>query len=466
MDAAYDISKFLVNTKFDDLPTEAIHVIKKDTLDILANALGGSSDQGVKAIYDLVREWGGKPESSIIGYGTKVPSPNAALVNSTMAFTLDYDDVHERGHFHAGVSTIPSAFAISGMKEGVTGKEFIAAICLAIELGCRLGIASKRAKPGYIMGGWDYASLHGCFTSAAVAGRLLNLDEPKMHNALGLAYHQAAGSGQSAIDAADTKKLGPGFGARAGITSALMAQRGITGAKAIFDESEISFCHLYHSGCDKDVLIRDLGKTFEMLDMSFKPYPSCRLGHAHIDAVLRLVQEHDIEAEEVQEIIPSTCQFVNVQLCAPLEAKKKPGNRTVAQFSLPWVVACAVVRRKVGIHEFTEDALKDRILLDMAAKVNPILDPLLPDEFAFTPLRIKTKRGTFESMTDYGYGSVQNPMTFEAIEEKFMDCASISVKPILKGNLAKVIQMIRNLEEVKDINEIISLLTPFPPHPQ
>jgi 2-methylcitrate dehydratase PrpD len=458
MDAAYEISRFLVNTKFDDLPAEAIHVVKKDILDILANALGGSSDQGVKAIYDLVTEWGGKPESSIIGYGTKVPSPNAALVNSTMAFTLDYDDVHERGRFHAGVSVIPAAFAISGMKASVSGKEFIVAICLAIELGCRLGIASKRAKPGFIMGGWDYASLHGCFSSATVAGRLLNLDELKMHNAMGLAYHQAAGNGQSAIDAADTKKLGAGFGARAGITSALMAQRGITGAKAIFDESEISLCHLYHSGCNKDILVRNLGKSFEMLDMSFKPYPSCRLGHMHIDAVLRLVQEHDIQAEEVEEIIPSTCQFVNVQLCIPLEDKKKPNNRTAAQFSLPWVIACAVVRRKVGIHEFTEDALNDRNILEVASRVNPTLDPFLPDELAFTPLRIKTKRGTFETKTNFGYGSVQNPMTFEAIEEKLLDCASISVKPVPKGNLAKVVQMVRSLEEVRNVNEIINLL--------
>jgi len=458
MDAAYEISEFLVNAKFDDLPIEAIHVIKKDILDILANALGGSRDPAIREIHDLVREWGGKPESSIIGYGTKVPSLNAALVNSTMAFTLDYDDIHERGHLHAGVSVTPSAFAISETKESVSGKEFLTAIGLATEFGCRLGIASKRAKPGFIMGGWDYASLHGCFTSAAVAGRLLDLDERKMHNALGIAYHQAAGNGQSALDEADTKKLGAGFASRAGITSALMAQRGITGAKAIFNESEISFCQLYHSGCNKDVLIRNLGKSFEMLDISFKPYPSCRLGHMHIDAVLRLVKEHNIQAEEVEEIIPSTCQFVNVQLCKPIEVKRKPCNMTAAQFSLPWVIACAVARRKVGIHEFTEDALKDRVILDVASKVNPILDPHLPDEFAFTPVRIKTKRGTFETKTNYGYGSVQNPMTFEAIEEKFMDCASISLKPLLKGNLAKVIQMVRNLEEVKNVNEIINLL--------
>jgi 2-methylcitrate dehydratase PrpD len=178
----------------------------------------------------------------------------------------------------------------------------------------------------------------------------------------------------------------------------------------------------------------------------------------HIDAVLRLVKEHNIQAEEVEEIIPSTCQFVNVQLCKPIEVKRKPCNMTAAQFSLPWVIACAVVRRKVGIREFTEDALNDGNILDVASKVNPTLDPLLPDEFAFTPLRIKTKRGTFETKTDYGYGSIQNPMTFEAIEEKFMECALFSVKPLVKVNLVKLIQMVRNLEEVKNVKEIIKFL--------
>jgi 2-methylcitrate dehydratase PrpD len=458
MDAAYEISKFITHSKFEDLPEEAIHVAKKEVLDTLANMLGGSHDKGVKVLHDLVRDWRGREESTIIGYGTRVPAADAAFVNSTMAFTLDYDDVHERGRLHAEVVVVPTGFAISELKQDVSGKEFITALCLAVEFGCRLGIASKRAKPGFIMGGWDYAALHGFFTGAAVAGRLLNLDEQKMHHALGIAYHQAAGNGQSALDEADTKKMGAGFASRGGITSVLLAHRGMTGAKAIFDESDESLCNLYHSGCNKKALIEKLGQKFEMLDMSFKPYPCCRLGHSHIDAVLRWVEGNKIEVEEVEEIIPTACQVVYGQLCTPLEAKTKPGNVTAAQFSLPWMIACGVVRKKVGISEFMGDALRDRSLLEMAAKVHPILDPSLPDELTFTTVKIKTKRGTFEVNTNDAYGSPQNPMTFDAIEEKFMDGSALSIKPISMDNQKKIVWIVKNLEEVKNVGEIIKLL--------
>jgi 2-methylcitrate dehydratase PrpD len=459
MDAAYKISEFLVNTKFDDLPSDVVEVVKKDILDTLGNALGGSSDSTIEAVHELVKEWGGKTESSIIAFGTKTTSFNAAFVNSTMAFALDLDDTHERGRLHAGVATVPTALAIAEMKGGVTGKEFITALCVAIEVACRLGIASERRTPGHIMGGWDYASLHGAFSSAAVAGKLLGLDEQQMHNALGIAYHQVAGNALSAIDEADSKKLGPGFAARSGIMSAIMAAHGITGAKQIFDESEIGLCHLYHAGCNRDALLAGLGTKFEMYDMGFKPYPSCRLGHRHIDAVLKLVKEHNIQSDEIEEITPSVCQFVHTQLCTPIAAKVKPANKTAAQFSLHWVLSAAAVRRRIGIRELNIEALKDHDLLDMAAQVKPILDSALPDENAFASVKIKTKKGTFETKTSPPYGSIENPMIFEDIESKFFDCSSFALYPIPLERLKNVVSIVRNLETIKDVKEIISLLS-------
>ncbi|MFC1901971.1 MmgE/PrpD family protein [Chloroflexota bacterium] len=457
MDAAYELSNFIVNTRFADLPQEAIDVAKKEVLDVLAIALGGSRDKAVRELYGLVKEWGGREESTVIALGGRVPSPNAALVNSTMSNVLDYDDTHERGHLHAGIVVVPSAFAVSEAKGAVSGRDFIEAICVAVELGCRLGMATQLARPIF-MGGWCNASLFGYFTSAAVAGKILNLDEQKMHNALGIAYAQASGNTQANEDGADSKRIGRGFAARGGITSALMAQRGITGAKNIFDESERSFYNLYHAGCNRDTLLKDLGKKFEMSDMSFKPYPCCRLNHCFIDAITKLVKDNKIEAEEVEEIVPFTCKPVYEELCLPVQIKTKPKSMLNAQFSLRWTIACGVVRKRVGVSEFTEEALKDRTLLNMAAKVNPVLDSSLPDELAFTKIKVRTKRGIFEINTDYTLGSVQNPMNFEDIEKKFIDCAAFSARPIRKERLTQVTHMVKNLEDVKNIEEIIYLL--------
>lgn len=156
MDAAYEISRFLTFSKFEDLPDSVIDLAKKEVLDTLANMVGGSHDEGARILHNLVTEWGGREESTIIGYRTRVPAPHAALVNGTMAFALEYDDVHEKGRLHAGIVVVPTALAVSELKQGVTGKESITALCAAVEFGSRLGMASKRAKPGFVMGGWDY----------------------------------------------------------------------------------------------------------------------------------------------------------------------------------------------------------------------------------------------------------------------------------------------------------------------
>src|SRR4030067_2960194 len=156
----------------------------------------------------------------------KLPSPHAALVNGTMSNALDYDDTHERAHLHAGVVVVPPAMALSEARGGIGGKEFITAVCVAVELGCRLGVSVRPAKPLF-MGGWSFGPLLGHFTAAAAAAKLLHLDEEKVHHALGIAYHQASGNAQAMRDKAASKKIGPGFACRDGIISALMAQKGI-----------------------------------------------------------------------------------------------------------------------------------------------------------------------------------------------------------------------------------------------
>ena len=130
-----------------------------------------------------------------------------------------------------------------------------------------------------------------------------------------------------------------------------------------------------------------------------------------------------------------------------------------AQFSLPWTMACAFVRKKVGISEFMEESLNAPELLQMAVKINPVLDSSLPDEIVPTVVKIKTKRESFEINVDYAYGSIQNPMSFEDLERKLIDCASLSVANISQERLMSVIQMLRDIEKVKNVGEIVRIIS-------
>lgn len=458
-DAAYEFSKFIVKIDFEDLSPETIEVAKKSVLDTLAAALGGSGAYGIQGLCEIVEWWGGRQESTIISFGIKVPCPNAAFVNSAMAHALDLDDTFMPGFIHPSSVVVPSAFAISESRGGIDGKKFIASICVAIELGCRIGSATQYRRldvpGGGNMGGWDNTSIIGFFEAASL-GKLLDLDQERIHNALGIAYMQASGNTQCLRDGTLTKRMGPGFASKGGIISAFMAERGITGAKRIFESEEAGYYVLYHEGYDREILLGNLGREFMMEGMAIKPHTSCKLTHAAIDAALNLVNENDLKANDVQEITAFVSPRAKI-VCEPEEFRKKPVTIVDAQFSIPWVIACAVVRRRVQKTEFTNEAIHDPDLLAMAAKVKTIIDPSItsPDH---AKVGIKTQKAEFETKILDPYGTPGNPMSYEDISRKFIECASDSIKPTPEQNMKTVIEMVNNLEEVKDVAEIIGLL--------
>src|SRR5512141_1769672 len=125
MDAAYSFARNFVNTKYENLPPEVVDATKKEILDLLGVALGGADQPGATHVCALVKEWGGKEESSIIGSRQRVPAPNAAQANATMAHALDFDDVHEAAVMHPGIASIPVVLAVGEAVGGLSGSELI-----------------------------------------------------------------------------------------------------------------------------------------------------------------------------------------------------------------------------------------------------------------------------------------------------------------------------------------------------
>lgn len=458
MQATNRLVDFIVGLRFEELDTETVQSVKKQVLDTLATMLGGGNSEGIRELYELVKDWGGRKESGVINFGGRFPAPNAALVNAAMAHALDYDDTYEEARLHCAVVAVPSALAVAQSHRGLTGTDLITAIAAGVDIECRLGMAAKLTRPHVLEGGWHFTSLFGYFSAAAIAGKLLGFDREKMINALGIAYHQAAGNLQCIVDGALTKRIGAGLAARGGITAAIMADKGITGARDIID-GEVGIFNLYHAGYDEELLIGNLGKKFSSAGTSFKPYPCCRIIHPYLDGLFKLVMENDIKPDEVIEIIPVTSNASQL-LCEPFEIRTEPRNIVDSQFSLPWALACAVVRRKAGLDEYTNESIKDQTLMAMARKVRPHYDASLPNslEMPFI-VRIKTRKGDFE-LTTIGHilGSSENSLTLDFITDKFRDCAVHAVKPLSNKNIEKVVDCARNLEKVNDIEPIMRLL--------
>jgi 2-methylcitrate dehydratase PrpD len=456
MDAAYLFARNFVNTKYDNLPFEVVEATKKEVLDLLGVALGGVNQPGATHVCALVKEWGGKEESSIIGSKQKVPSPNAAQANATMAHTLDFDDVHEAAVMHPGIASIPVVMAVGEAQGNLSGKEFIASTALGVDMMCRLALATTPGKSPIELG-WHLTTLFGFMGSAATAARVMHLNEEQIVDAIGIGYHQSCGNGQCVKDGALTKRLGPGFAVKGGITAALMAKAGVTGAKNSL-EGEWGLYKQYMDGdYSPEILTADLGKRFEGVNVAIKPYPCCRGIHPAIDAALALSMEENIRSKDIKEIILSVTDAHMKLLCHPLDAKRSPRSPVDAQFSIPWGVASAIVGRCVGLDDFTESAIKNRDVLELTQKMRVEVDNTLHKQGP-EPTRVKviTNDGiAFEKVVENPLGSLEKPMSFEDCARKFTDCA----KSLDANKIDRIIELVGQLEKLDDVQEIIGLLT-------
>jgi len=456
MDAAYLFAKNFVNTKYEDLAPEVVEATKKEILDLLGVALGGIAQPGATHVCALIKEWGGKEESSLIGSRQKVPAPNAAQANATMAHALDFDDVHEAAVMHPGIASIPVAMAVAEASGNLSGRELITSTALGVDMMCRLALATTPGKSPVELG-WHLTSLFGFMGAAATAARIMGLGEDRIVDAIGIGYHQCGGNGQCVKDGVLTKRLGPGFAVKGGITAAYMAKAGVTGARNAL-EGEWGFYRQYiHGDYSREILTADLGKRFEGVNVAIKPYPCCRGIHPAIDAALALAAEEDIRPADIREIVLSVTDAHLSLLCQPLDSKRSPRSPVDAQFSIPWGVASAIVGRRVGLDDFTEEAIRNADVLQVTRKMRVEVDNTLhkpgPEP---TRVQVITHEGkAFARVVEHPLGSLERPMSFEDCARKFADCA----KGLDSRRIEKIIERVGRLERLDDIREMIGLLT-------
>ena len=459
MDASQLFVKNFLDVSYEDLPAKAVEETKKQVLDYIGVAIGGYGQAGAKEVRELAIDWGGAPQATIFSCGAKVPAPNAAQANATMVHSLDFDDVHEAAIMHPGVVTISTALALAEYTGGLSGKSFIQAVAVGGDMISRMGLA---ARPGDNIHkyGWHLTTLNGFMTSAAVAAKIMGLGEDKMTNAVGIGYHQSAGNGQAVKDGVLTKRLGPGFAVRGGIQAAMLAERGVTGAKNSMEGVQ-GFYYVYHGNCySRDLLVGELGRRFESENISIKPYPSCRGTHPTIDATLSLVTENDIPADKVESIKIWAGRGTLDLLALPLEVKAKPRNYVDSQFSLVWGCATAIAKKRVTLSSFTETAIRDQDVLDTAAKISVEYDPKF-DTGGLEPMYIEItmKDGTvFKKLMETATGSPEKPATFDEVVSKYYGCIDFSERPMPKENAKKVIDTVKDLEKLGDIRDLINLL--------
>jgi 2-methylcitrate dehydratase PrpD len=451
-----DLAKNIVNTTFDAFDKETIEQAKKRLIDIVGCLIGGANGGGCAEMRALIKEWGGKEQATILIHGGKAPAGNAAMLNSIMARSFDYGVITpyigERPIWaHIAETNIPTAITAAEWQHR-NGKELITAMILGDDLTTRVAAASTRA----ISQGWDTPGTVNKFGAAAIAGKLMGLNERQIINSFGIVLNQLAGSFHPIQEAAHCFKLAQGLASRDGIIAAELAAKGWTGGSDPL-LGKFGYFALYCKEHDPSWLTNKLGKEFYG-DCTFKPYPSCRFIHSTIDCALKLSQNQDITPKDIAGI---TIDVAPMHYDSPLNRPFEPGGflQGKAIFSLQYHAANALIRKCVKPEHLTNEFILDTEVAALARKVN-VTGNTPPDRIEASEVTVRMNDGReFHADVECARGNaLKKPLSKAEIVEKYKGNAAFS-KTISVKNADKVLEMIENMENVTDIGKLIKLLT-------
>ena len=456
-----DIAKFVVETRFEDLPGDVVHEAKRSFLDAIGCAIAGIATEKGKISVALARRLGGPSESSIIGIGNKVSCCNAAFANGELINALDYDALP-----HVQPFVIPPGVGRSGECEGLREEldpchRIGRGNCKKALLALRGTMMQKLMKDLETPAVWGNGH-HCIFGATAGAGKILKLDRQKMTHALGIAGYLAPVPSCGKWDRTAPKpiiKYAPiGWMCSSAVNAVLIADMGYTGDPTVFD-GDYGFWRFYScESWNPDLVMDQLGKKWLFTDILYKFYPCCSFFATQLDCFRGIIDKNNLMPEDIES--------VNV-LSAPFFASPNPmevTNQVDAQFSPPYVIAVAAHRIKIGREWQDFDTIRDKNILEFMKKVKFQVHPGVADAkrkdprswLAKVEVAAKGKIFTEERMYAKGTNGTDFKATDEELVEKFRGNAS---GLLTQDKIDRVIKSLLALEQVENISEIAEQFT-------
>lgn len=439
---ARQISEYSVKLNFTDLPEEVVHEVKRYMYDSIGCAYGGYHTRDVHIIRDIYMDMGGKGESTVLGFGDKLPAVNTTLINSLMIRALDFNDIYWKDDPSHPSDIIPAAWSI-GELVNANMKAVIVAIVLAYEFEQRLCLF---AKPGVRERKWHHATLTQ-FVSPIVAGKLLGLSVDQMVNAIGISgCHNHTIGCPTAGKLTMMKNTVDPMAVQSGVFAALLAYKGYSGTEKVFEGKE-GFMDAYIGWNAKDeslkptemegrdglsswswnldALVEGLGESFKIMECGMKAFPTEALTHTHLSCLLNAMIGNNLDYTEIKEV-KVTC-FAQAYDILFDPTKYRPESRETADHSLPYCLAAAMVDKKITTESFSDKKLNDPRIFEVIDKIKG--EPSQEFEKMFpakqpSKVVVTTNDGKkFEEYLEYPKGDPREPMTMDDLENKFNSLA-------------------------------------------
>ncbi|GAA1765857.1 MmgE/PrpD family protein [Nocardioides hankookensis] len=348
MTVASDLAAWGLALRGDELPDEVVVAARRHLLDGLGTAIAAARRGAAEPALSVACGLGGPPEATLIGRGTKVSAPAAALATGTLVHALDFDDTHAGGLVHATAVVLPAVLAV-GEEVGATPEEALLAAVVGFETVCRIAGAAPHA---FHQRGLHATMACGVFASALVAARLMRLDLATTVDALGIAGSSAGGLLEFLATGSSTKQLHPGLASHAGILAARLAAAGADGPDSVLEGGRGLYAALADGHADPALVTADLGVRWETTQITLKPYPACQLMHAALDAARQVLPLDPAAITDIAvEVHPDSAAIV----CTP--DKVDPRTAYDAKFSLPWSLAALLTDGEVTVDTYASASL-------------------------------------------------------------------------------------------------------------
>ena len=434
------LAEYVATAAPEQLPQDVRKEAARTFLNWLGCAIGGCRHDAVEAALAALLPFSGPGTASILGRGERVDPLHASLINGISSHVFDFDDTHLRTVIHPA-GPLASALLAYAQHVPVSGPDFINALVLGAEVSCRVGNA---VFPEHYDVGWHITGSTGALGAAAAVGKLLGLDAERMSWALGIAASQPVGLREQF--GSMTKSFHPGRAAQNGMTAALMAAKGYTASEQSL-EAKRGWLNVLSTRHDSREITEGLGRSYEILANTYKPFACGIVLHPSIDACIQLHKQGGFEIADIREVGLRVHPLV-----LELTGKTKPRDGLEGKFSVYHAASVALVEGDGGENQFSDRAVTDPQIISLRQKVNAVIDPnLAPDATHLTVTLADGRK--LECDVPHAIGSLARPMMDHDLEHKFTGLAGEHLKPEAIEHLLSLCWQIETLDDVSKIAE-------------
>ena len=449
------IAQFISQIRYEDIPADVIARIKLLILDSFGCALYGSDLEWSRILRATLGQIDTTKACRVWGTPEFLSAPHAALVNGTLIQSFELDDVHRQGVLHVGAVTLPPLLAVTELRPGLSGRDFLAAAVAGYEIGPRVG---KCMGPQHIGQGWHSGATVGVFSAAAGAARALSLSADQAVHALGIAGTQSAGL-MAAQYGAMVKRMHAGRAAQSGLYGALLAESGFTGIVDVFESPYGGFCTTFSRSTDRfnlDELSWELGRQWETLRISLKFYSCVGSNHTTLDAIRMMQAKMPFGPDDIESIVVYGSLVTVEHVGWPYT----PQGLTSAQLNLPFCVATLLLEGDVFVDQFTDNVVDDAGRIALSKKVSVAEDPAITARGSnyrhMVRVEVALKSGAkLEQTVKASRGSEQSFATEADIVRKFKNLATHTVSAA-KADV--IVNLVLGAEKLARADEIAAAL--------